>query len=57
MLSVLPMSGQARPEFGARLRSIPVRWYSKYLIFYQLLSDGIEVIRIVHGARNLQRLF
>ena len=57
MLLVFPMSGQERPEFGARLRSIPVKKYSNYLVFYQPITEGIEVIRIIHGARNLQQLF
>jgi plasmid stabilization system protein ParE len=28
-----------------------------YLIFYRPLPDGVEIVRIIHGARNLSRLF
>jgi len=31
--------------------------YSSHLIFYRQTKKGIEVIRIVHGARDLPRLF
>jgi toxin ParE1/3/4 len=34
------------------LRSFPV---GEYLIFYRPLSDGIELARIMHGARNIRR--
>ena len=31
--------------------------YSSYLIFYRQTKRGIEVIRILHGARDLPALF
>jgi toxin ParE1/3/4 len=34
-----------------------VRGFRKYLVFYIPRSDGIEVIRVLHGARNLEMLF
>jgi toxin ParE1/3/4 len=36
------------------LRSFPV---GSHIIFYCSLSDGIEVIRILHGARDFQDIF
>jgi toxin ParE1/3/4 len=30
--------------------------YRNYLIFFRPVSDGIEVYRIVHGARELERI-
>jgi plasmid stabilization system protein ParE len=30
---------------------------SPYLIFYQILPDEIEIIRVLHGARNLPEFF
>jgi toxin ParE1/3/4 len=36
------------------LRSSPV---GSYLVFYLPLPDGIEVIRVLHGSRDLDRLF
>ena len=29
----------------------------KYLLFYQPLSDGIELIRVIHGAREIEDQF
>ncbi len=29
----------------------------KYLLFYLPLDDGIEVVRVLHGARDLESLF
>jgi len=54
LLSEFPRLGQERPELAADLRSLPV---GKYLILYRPLRDGILVLRVVHGARNLRRLF
>jgi len=35
-----------------RIKSFP-----KHLIFYRPLPDGAEVIRVIHGARNIEDLF
>src|SRR5579871_2370001 len=37
------------------LRSWQVADFAKYQIFYRLLSEnrGIEIVRVIHGARNL----
>ena len=57
LLSQFPGIGPKRPELGAAIRSFPVAKYTDYLIFYRLIDDGIEVIRVTHGAQNLPRLF
>jgi toxin ParE1/3/4 len=53
-LSDNPRAGPARPELRPRIRSFPV---GSYLIFYCPIRGGIELIRVLHGARNLRRLF
>lgn len=45
------MMGRARPELAPSLRSFPV---GNYVVFYVPLSDGIEVVRVLHGARDVQ---
>jgi toxin ParE1/3/4 len=45
--------GRARPEFGADLRSFPHR---QYIIFYRPIEDGIEVVRLLHGSRDIPPL-
>lgn len=39
------------------LRVFRVRGFEKMLILYRPLADGIDVLRVVHGSRNLQALF
>jgi toxin ParE1/3/4 len=44
-----PGIGQPRPDLAASLRFFPV---GNYLIFYRASEEGIEVIRVIHGARD-----
>jgi toxin ParE1/3/4 len=56
----------SNPRMGARrisrdprlkdLRSWPVSGYRKYLVFYLAMDDGIDVVRVFHGARDIDRL-
>ena len=39
------------------LRSWPVGGFRNHLIFYFPLPDGIEVVRVIHGARDLDLIF
>jgi toxin ParE1/3/4 len=59
-LAVMPGMGAlrdfARPDLKD-VRSWPVTGFRNFLIFYRPLADGIEVIRVVHGARDLDRIF
>ncbi len=50
MLANNPELGQARPDIASGLRYFPV---GRYLILYRNISEGIEVVRVVHGARHL----
>jgi toxin ParE1/3/4 len=54
MLAQNPMTGRAREELAPKVRSFPV---GNYLLFYRPAQDGIELIRVLHGARDLRRLF
>jgi toxin ParE1/3/4 len=54
VISENPGAGAARPELGSGLRSYPV---GNYLLKYRPIANGLELIRAVHGARNLRRLF
>jgi toxin ParE1/3/4 len=49
-----PMMGASRPELGRDLRSLP---HGNYLVFYRPRKDGIELARVLHGARDLRRIF
>jgi len=49
-----PQLGRARPELGREIRSIPHR---QYVIYYRLTVRGVEVVRVLHGARDIPPLF
>jgi toxin ParE1/3/4 len=37
----------------ADLRFFPIARHPKFLIFYRPITDGIEVVRVLHGARDM----
>lgn len=39
------------------LRVLSLKKFEKYLIFYRLHDDEIEIIRVIHGARNYPSFF
>lgn len=45
--------GRLRQELRPGLRSFPV---GNYLILYYPIPEGIAILRIIHGARDLERL-
>ena len=53
MLAKTPTIGVCREEYCG-LYKFPV---SNYLIFYRITDTGIQVIRILHGARDIQSIF
>lgn len=46
--------GRRRDELLPSLRSFPVE---DYLIFYRSIEDGIDILRVVSGYRDLEALF
>jgi toxin ParE1/3/4 len=50
MLTANPEAGRERSDLAPELRSFPV---GNYVIFYQPVSEGIEVVRILHAARDI----
>ncbi len=53
-LASFPSMGRKRDELLPFLRSFPV---DDYLIFYRPIEDGIEILRVVSGYRDLNALF
>jgi toxin ParE1/3/4 len=45
----LPLSGAARTHLAAGLRVI---FSGKYAVYYLPLSDGVMVVRVLHGSRD-----
>jgi toxin ParE1/3/4 len=44
------MLGRSREEVAPGLRSFP---FGRYVIFYEVMPDGIAIVRVLHGARDL----
>ncbi|MGJ4925981.1 type II toxin-antitoxin system RelE/ParE family toxin [Bradyrhizobium sp. HKCCYLS2038] len=45
-----PLAGRERPELGRDIRSFPV---GNYILFYIPTTNAIEVVRILHAARDI----
>ena len=40
----------------ADLKVWPVKGFKKYLIFYRLTDEGIEIVRVLYGGRDISKL-
>lgn len=49
-----PDMGRLREDLMPDLRSFP---FERYLIFYIPSADGIDVVRILHSARDIEPQF
>lgn len=47
-----PMMGRDRPEVETGIRSFPC---DRHVIFYLPLEDGVELVRIIDAAMDLER--
>ena len=50
-LADFPHLGRARSDLGRDIRLFPVR---SYLILYRISDHEIEVVRVLHGAREIK---
>jgi|SRR5580698_3104991 toxin ParE1/3/4 len=53
-LSRQPGMGRARPDLANELRSLTA---GRYVIFYLPLSNGVDIVRVLHGARDIETIF
>jgi toxin ParE1/3/4 len=49
-----PESGRRREELSPRLRSIP---QGSYIVFYRIAENQIEIVRVLHAARDIEQHF
>ncbi|MCQ8105891.1 type II toxin-antitoxin system RelE/ParE family toxin [Methylomonas sp. SURF-2] len=54
MLADNPQMGRYRPDIAPELRYFIS---GKYLILYRTLNDGVQIVRVIHGARDLPNEF
>lgn len=55
-LARLPGLGSVWESPKSRLRNVrvwPIRRFRKYLIFYRPKRNGVEILRVIHGSRNI----
>jgi toxin ParE1/3/4 len=53
-LAANPWIGRERGEIMSGLRSFP---FKSYIIFYFPLPDGVDLVRVLHGARYIDAIF
>ncbi len=49
-----PRMGSPRSDLGQNVRCFPV---GKYVVIYRPIADGIVVLLVVHGARDIPAVF
>ena len=53
VLANQPGAGRRREELAPGILSFP---FGRYIIFYRASLDGIEIVRVLHGARDIQTI-
>lgn len=53
LLAENPLVGSPRTEWAPELRAFVV---GRYVILYRPRGDGVEIVRVIHGARYLPGL-
>jgi toxin ParE1/3/4 len=55
ILETFPEAGRLRPEIAPDARAVVE---APYLILYRLVDDGVQIVRVLHGARRItERMF
>ena len=49
-----PHAGPPRPQWGEGIR---IAVHGKYLIIYRVRDETVQILRVLHGARDLDALF
>jgi toxin ParE1/3/4 len=45
--------GRPRPEIAEGARSLVIE---RWIVFYRIVEDGVQIVRIVDGARDLSKV-
>jgi len=53
-LARTPGMGKRREELLPNLQSFPI---GNYVVFYQAIENGIDVIRVLRGSRDIEEIF
>ncbi|MEA5566780.1 type II toxin-antitoxin system RelE/ParE family toxin [Anabaena sp. UHCC 0399] len=41
----------------ADIRQISIKAFTKYLIFYRITESEVDILRVIHGARDIDSIF
>lgn len=52
ILRRFPAAGPARPDIAPEARALAEL---PYLILYRLVPEGVQIVRVLHGARQIDR--
>ena len=54
LLATHPEIGKARPELLTGIRSFPI---NSYVVFYRPIKDGVQILRVLNGSRDIEAVF
>ena len=54
LLARQPRLGRRRDELAPGIQSFPV---GRYVIFYRVAKSAAEIVRVLHGARDIENIF
>jgi len=54
LLAQAPHLGRKRFDLAPELRSLAA---GNYVIFYRPIPEGVQIIRVLHGARDIPEIF
>ncbi|MFQ6029321.1 MAG: type II toxin-antitoxin system RelE/ParE family toxin [Dehalococcoidia bacterium] len=49
-----PYIGRNREDIAPSLRSLP---FHGFMVFFRPMSDGVEIVRVLQGSRDIEALF
>jgi toxin ParE1/3/4 len=53
-IAIRPRSFPARDDLAPDLRAAA---HGRYLLFFRMTDEVVEIVRVFHGARDLRRMF
>lgn len=54
LLARQPGLGRHRDELAPGIQSFAV---GRYIVFYRVVTGAIEIVRVLHGARDIENIF
>jgi toxin ParE1/3/4 len=58
-LGKMPGMGKICQFYNPRLADVrqqAIKGFKKYLVFYRVTDTGVEILRVIHGARDIEAI-